>query len=393
MILGSAKVPYDPKFSAEKPLSPKKRPEVDIGKPNFGNKPFQSSHSDGDIFKQASPPKLPMKPKPNIEDSQNVVDAVDGSRPPLPLKQKDLPDFDSVFSTESKYGINGKEYAASTTSSNVNPVVNKSRTFGWENSDARKPKKDIWNKYSPDYEVASFGLGNRIPEADYAVMDISTPKQGMSVTKEGVKGSYSSQEASKAKAPDQRPNADRMVCRTNGNEKNMLSTDDIFTPFEPSSSVRVSPTPNVPIQDGQVSSRNLPSSSKENIDITNQEKTGQKASSDALNFQRRDGLVRRTNNSIIRAVGMTDARATKTNYVISVQKANVQADVTLQKASILQKHLSESQILSKEPKEAIRPRRFLSENANCYSNDQMEDDTDSADAGKLIDDYFYCLKH
>ena len=391
MILGSAKVPYDPKFSAEKPLSPKKRPEVDVAKPKIGNKPSQSKQSAEDIFKQSSSPKLPMKQKPNIENSSNVVDAVDGARPPLPLKLKDLSEFDSIFSPESKDVFSGKENLTSSAPNNVNSVVNKSRTFGQENSDDRKPRKDLWSKYSPDYEVASFSLGNRIPMVDYTVVDISTSKQGMKATKEDVKGSYSSQETSKAKGPDQRPKADLMTGRKNGNEKKTLSTDTIFTPFEPSSSVRVSPTPKVPIQDGLVSLRNPSFGTKESIDIISQESTGKKASSDALNVQRRDGLVRRTNNSIIRAEGKTDAPAAKTNYVVSVQKANVQADVTPQKVPQLHKQHSEPQILDKEPKEAMRPRRVLSEDAKSYFNEEVEDDTDSVDAGKLIDNYLDCI--
>jgi len=428
--IGSPKVSSRP----EKPKSPTKRSEVNAEKPKIPIKPSSVSSSSNDAPKQSSVPRLPIKSKPRIEDSPN--DAIDGSRPTLPLKQKDLCEFDSIFSSKPKEGSNGKENFKSMPSNNVLPVANKARTFGRESSESKAERLDLWKNYSPDYEVASAGPSTRVPDADYAVLDLSSKKNRNhgkdQASQESIKPTSGESSESKAerldlwkkyspdyevasagpstRVPDadyavvdfsskknsnhgkdqapqesikpmalqQKASGDLLLGRTSGNDKKMASSEDIFAPFEPSSSIRVSPTPKATGKTGLPISRNIPSGIKQTVDRTNQ---GSMAS-DANEFRKRDGLVRRTNQSINRNEKKNDPQAAKANYVVSIQKTNADGTNDVKRAPLPhQPHSWETLVGDRDKKETGQPRRFLSQDTKHYPSDNISDMADSFDSG------------
>ena len=364
-----------PLFIPEKPKSPTKRSEVNAEKPKVPIKPSSTSSS-FDAPKQSPIPRLPIKSKPRIEDSPSASDAVDGVRPTLPLKQKDLCEFDSILSSKPEESSNGKENSRSTPSNNVIPIANKSRTFGRESSESKAERLDLWTKYSPDYEVASAGPSTRVPDADYAVVDFS------SKTNRNQGKNQALQEAAKPMAPQRKTSNDRLVGRASSNDKKMASFEDIFTPFEPSSSVRVSPTPKATGQNGLPSSKNIPFAIKQTVDRTNQ---GNMASSDSNEIRKRDGLVRRTNQSISRKEMKNDPQAAKANYVISIQKTNAEGTNDAKRAPLAHKSNSwDALVGDRDGKETRQPLRFLSQDTKPRPSDQISDMADCIDSGKLI---------
>ena len=361
-------------MSAEKPLSPKMKPGGTFDKQGLTRPPLKSSHSADDILKKPSLPKLPKKPQLKSEESRSSTDAAIVDRPPLPVKLKDLPDIDSPSFSKPKGSSNCKEDLARA-SDNVSPITHKSRTFGRESSEATKVRLDQWKKLSTDFESSTNSFANRVPVADYAVVEFASPNVGTNRSKESVHATHPGNEASKSKVANQKVGSDRVFESTNGKEQKALLADEIFPPFEPSSSVRVSPTPKAPTQDGLVRFHSNSIARKGILNPTpaNQKEALQKTPSEAPSFQTRDGL--RKNDDLV----------TRTNYLVSVQKTEAKETVAHQKIPLMHQPFSaESLIVNKESRDVPHTRRFLSEDLQSHPNDQIENGTDSVDAGKLI---------
>ena len=313
-----------------------------------------------------------MKPKHLSETS--AKDTVDGIRPALPLKLKDLSEFDSIFSPEPKDKSNGKDIFGN---DSFNSKIGKARTFGRESTEARAARLDLWNKYSPDYEVATIGSANRIPEADYAVVGSFSSNPGPNISKVVPKAFNCTQDV--PVFTEQNKNSKPLKTGGHANERKLLSNDEIFPPFEPASSVRVSPTPKEPKKDNLVGLRSNSAAAKNGLVRADQREVG----SDSSGFQRRDGLVKRTNQSVVRAESKSDGVVQNTSYVVSIQKTK--QDSSPQRKPLAHKpHSLQTLSANDEPKEVPRPRRLFSEDPQMRLNNQIIDGTDDVDLGMVL---------
>ena len=105
----------------QKPVIPSKKPEVRHDKSmSLGRafNPSRKSESIEPLFQapkaEISPPNLPVKPKAgNMVHSKSVDNFVDRERPPLPLKNKDLQEFDALIDQAFSLTPETKKHAGS----------------------------------------------------------------------------------------------------------------------------------------------------------------------------------------------------------------------------------------------------------------------------------------
>ncbi|XP_065066990.1 uncharacterized protein LOC135692673 [Rhopilema esculentum] len=267
--------------------------------------------------KPASQPKLPLKPKPCKENASPIksinaphFDYVDGKKPPLPLKQKDLADFDSFApSDKTKKGSDSGNEAILSLGNEPLFGTTKSRTLGKEDENSRRLRLDLWDTFSPDYDTSSENKTKR-SHSDFNLSESTRiPSQ---FTDRSDKGNISLSKV-KQEIPKQKQlnsaTVNDVVRHSEGPAMKNMSAKDIFTPFEPASTVRVSPIPPEMARDKRVEVKQT--ESETHIPFT--EKKQQ--------FQISDGLVGRTNASIMRKGVRNDGLVNRTNYLVSIEKS------------------------------------------------------------------------
>ena len=228
----------------------------------------------------------------------------------MPLKQKDLAEFDSFApSDKMKKGSDPGKEAMLPLGDEPLFGTTKSRTLGKEDENSRKLRLDLWDKFSPDYEVSTERETKR-SHSDFSLSESTRiPSQ---FTDRSDAGSISLSKV-KQEIPKQKQlnsaTVNDVVRRPEGSPTKNMSAKDIFTPFEPASTLRVSPIPSEMARGKRVEVKQT--ESEPYISFT--EKKPQ--------FQKRDCLVGRTNASIMRKHEKNDGLVNRTNYLVSIEKS------------------------------------------------------------------------
>lgn len=339
-------MPSKPAVSPTKPNLPLKKSSNPVptprttSSPNTPNnfetpaKPINQSRSQENLLKKASPPKLQTKPIAGKMDKrwsvdnmemnesrrpQNLFDSVDGKKPPLPLKHKDLADFEAPLTQDAKakperigkQEVTTKKLEPSTGTQDMLLGSTKSRTFERNDIKNNNVQSDLWKQYSPDYEVADYEVGDRKEAGkDYEVMfgDSKSNLPGNKklndrVVETGTLLDLSPLSLNVNDSKQTKRNVSPKLERARN-----AKTHELFEPFEPTSTVRVN-TKEIPVSKA---SQNDPRSKNE----------PRKHSADLSKQQplQRDGLVSRTSMSLGRTPIGKDALVSRTKYVVSLEK-------------------------------------------------------------------------
>ena len=364
---GPPKLPSKPPVSPTKPNLPLKKSNNPVASPRTTSpitpngletpaKPIKQSRSQENLLKKASPPKVQTKPiaakmdkRSSIDNmetnesrkSQNMFDSVDGEKPPLPLKQKDLAEFEAPVTKDVKrrpetigqQEVTTKKLETSTGVQDMLLGSTKSRTF--EKSDVKNNniQSDLWKKYNPDYEVDTpdYDIYNpKEASKDYEVLfcdsksDLPGNKKNDRISETGPLLDLSTLsldiEDSKVTNRSVSPKLERA---------RNAKTHELFEPFEPTSTVRVNAKENPVSKSGQNAPRNqnelLSHNEPRNKHDPRNQKEPRKHSADLSKPQpiQRDGLVSRTSMSLGRTpMGRKDGLVSRTKYFVSVERGD-----------------------------------------------------------------------
>lgn len=248
-------------------------------------------------------------------------------------------------------------------------------------------KSRTWESSGPKH-VASGATGSK-PEQDYAVPSFFASKAGNNA-KADKASSYSVQQPLRSDRLGHRAaSSSNIIGRTDVYAHKVPTKSDFFLPLQPSSSVITSSTASRDkAPDRLVLLRN--NNEKDSLDRNDECRSGRVAVGD--DFQTRDGLVRRTNQSVVRGESQSGGQVQSTNYLVSIQKAAPKPEIPPQERPVPRKAFSPGSISQMaDPNAVQRAQRFLSEGAKSPLFDRRRDDVDGVNEGMIIT--VYCATH
>ena len=367
-IAGPPKLPSKPPVSPTKPNLPLKKSNNPVASPrttspNTPNgletpaKPIKQSGSQENLLKKASPPIVQTKPIAGKMDkrcsidnmetnesrkSQNLFDSVDGEKPPLPLKHKDLVEFEAPVTKDVKMrpetiGKQGETTKKLETATGMQEMLlggAKSRTFEKNDVKNNNIQSDLWKKYSPDYEfdTPDYDINNpKEASKDYEVLfgDSKSDLPGSKRKNDGIVETGPLLDLSSLSLDIEDSKLTKRSVSPKLDRARNAKTHELFEPFEPTSTVRVNakekpvnkPGQNAPRNQNEPLSHNGPHHKN---DPRNQ-KEPRKHSADLSKPQpiQRDGLVSRTSMSLGRTpMGGKDGLVSRTKYFVSVERGD-----------------------------------------------------------------------